>query len=226
MWNNSIDTPLGVSRLSLINPKNNKKYSVEFITVLSTNRPEYRRTDGIIEVYNTDLGTLPGEVHLKIKDDVIPVVMLDRHTPISLRSKFKEEGNQLEALEVIAKVKEPTPWVSQTVIVHKKSGKLRICIDQRELNKALVCERFTLPILEDKLHELSQSISKISKADLGSGYWHFKLDSDSSTTFQSCHGRYRWFRLPFGTSVSAEIFQRKLLEAQEGFQVVSVLLTM
>ena len=115
------------------------------------------------------------------------------------------------------KVKEPTPWLSQLVIVHKKSGDLRICIDPRELNKALIRERYVLPILEDKLHELGQS-RVFSKADLASGYWHVQMDQDSSllTTFQTCHGRYRWCRLPFGTSVSAEIFQRKLLEALDG----------
>ena len=74
----------------------------------------------------------------------------------------------------------------------------------------MVCESITLPILEDKLHELGQSCV-FSKADLASGYWHVRLDHESSllTTFQTCHG------LPFGTSVSAEIFQRKLLEALE-----------
>lgn len=63
------------------------------------------------------------------------------------------------------------------------------------------------------------SKSKIfTKADLSSGFWHVQLDEESSllTTFQTCFGRYRWLRLPFGTSVSSEIFQRKLTEAFNG----------
>ena len=127
------------------------------------------------EVFSNDLGLLPGQVHLKTKEDVHPVVMPDHRTPLALRTELQEELKRLEALGVIAKVQEPTPWVSQIVLVHKKSGSLRICTDPRELNKALVRERFTLPILEDKLHELGQSCV-FSKADLSPGYWHVKLD--------------------------------------------------
>ena len=57
-------------------------------------------------------------------------------------------------LGVITKVEEPTPWVSQLVVVTKKNGGVRVCIDPRELNKALLREHYTLPILEDTLHEL------------------------------------------------------------------------
>ena len=99
------------------------------------------------------------------------------------------------------------------MIAEKKDGSLRICIDPRELNKALQREHYTLPVLEDSLHELGRS-RFFTKADLASGYWHVELDDESSmlTTFQTCHGRYRWRRLPFGTKVSSEIFQKRLLE--------------
>ena len=83
-----------------------------------------------------------------------------------------------------------------------------------ELNKVLIRERYELPTLDDMLHELLQA-KIFSKIDLASGYWHVKLDRKSSlmTTFQTHNGRYRWLRLPFGVSVAAEIFQRKLNEA-------------
>ena len=50
--------------------------------------------------------------------------------------------------------------------------------------------------------------------DLGAGYWHVKLDDESSnlTTFTTPYGRYKWLRLPFGTSVSAEIFAKRLYD--------------
>ena len=71
--------------------------------------------------------------------------------------------------------------------------------------------------MEDVIHELRQA-KVFSKADLLSGYWHVVLDEESSnlTTFQTQFGRFKWRRLPFGLSVSAEIFQKKLLEALEG----------
>ena len=75
--------------------------------------------------------------------------------------------------------------------------------------------------MDDVLHELGHS-KVFTKADLSSSYWHVQLDTESSllTTFQTCFGRYRFCRLPFGLSVSSEIFQRKLLEALDGLTSV------
>ena len=252
MWNLTTSKPLGTCRLSLRNPKNKKKYSVEFIVVRDEHTPllglnaaekmglvkvmdknldrvaivqtqsgVYPDEQSLVKkfptVFDSKIGTLPGVARLRVKDDSIPTIMPDRRTPIAMRDKLSGELKRLEEVGVITKVEGPTPWVSQVVIAHKKSGDLRICIDPQELNKALIRERFTLPILEEKLHELGQS-RLFTMADLSSGYWHVELDEQSSllTTFQTCHGRYRWLRLPFGTSVSAEIFQRKLLEALDG----------
>ena len=101
--------------------------------------------------------------------------------------------------------------MSAMVTATKKSGELRICIDPRPLNKALKREHFPLCTLDDVLPELSDA-KVISTMDLKSGYWHVSLDEESSflTTFATPHGQYRWLRLPFGTSVSSEIFAKKL----------------
>ncbi|KAK3760285.1 hypothetical protein RRG08_037345 [Elysia crispata] len=119
----------------------------------------------------------------------------------------------MEKQGVIAKVDKPTPWVNQVVICPKKNGELRVCLDPRELNKALKREHYVMPILDDVLHKLSHS-TVFTKLDLKSGYWHVTLDEESSylTTFQTCFGRYRYLRLPFGLNVSAEIFQKKVLQ--------------
>ena len=71
------------------------------------------------------------------------------------------------------------------------------------------------------LHELRQS-KIFTKVDLFSGYWHVKLDSESSnlTTFQTCFGWNRWLRLPFGLNVSFKIFQKKILAAFEDLKGV------
>jgi transposase InsO family protein len=248
MWNSATTTPVGVCRKVVCNPKNQKKYNIEFTVVQQAFTPllglktatqmglikivernvervaavrSQSVTDGYPSVWDAELGYLPGEVRLQVKPDAIPVVMPDRRIAISLRDKLMTELDRMESMGVIAKVTDPTPWVNQIVIVPKKSGEIRVCIDPRELNKVLVRERFTMPILEDKVHEMGHS-TVFSKADLKAGYWHVLLDEESSllTTFQTIHGRYRWKRLPFGLSVSAEIFQRKLLEALRGLDGV------
>ena len=87
--------------------------------------------------------------------------------------------------------------------------KVRICIDLRELNK-----QTAHPVFEDTMNVCGQS-KVISKADLSSGYWHGQLDQASSLLImsQTCFGRFKWLRFPFGTSVSSDIFQNRLLEA-------------
>ena len=157
------------------------------------------------------IGCLPGTVSLKTEDGARPVQCPPQRVPIALQTKLKEELDDLVKSKVITPVTEPTEWCSQNSIQTKKNGNLRICIDPRPLNEALRRERYPLPTIEDILPELSHA-KVFSKVDLSHGYWHCKLDEASSylTTFITPHGRYRWLRLPFGTKVSSEIFQRKL----------------
>ena len=75
--------------------------------------------------------------HIKIDKHSKPVVHLPCRVPVTLRSKLKDELNQMEQLNVIERVHEPTDWVNSMVIVIKPNGKLRICIDPRDLNKAI-----------------------------------------------------------------------------------------
>jgi hypothetical protein len=169
------------------------------------------------DVFDGKLGTFSGETHLRTDKSIHPVVSPTYRCPLAIRAKLKAELDRLQKLGVIAPVTEPTPWVSQIATTVKRNGELRVCICPKELNRALMREHFMLPILEDTLHELGQS-RFFTKADLSAGYWHVVLSYEASllTTMQTCFGRYRWLRLPFGTCVSAEIFGRKLLEQLDG----------
>ena len=163
------------------------------------------------QVFGSQLGRFPGKVKLEVDEKVKPVITPTRRVPTALREKFKDELNRLEALGVIAKVDEPTPWVSSVVVTTKKSGSLRVCIDPKPLNAALKRERYPLPVLDDLLPELAEA-KVFSTVDLRAGYWHCILDEGSSilTTFATPYGRYKWLRLPFGLSVSSEIFQKRV----------------
>ena len=246
MWNGAELVPLGTTRVKLHNPKNGKKYSVEFIVVkdnyipliglraaeqmklITVNSVNVERVaaisviDKYSDIFDGKLGTLEGEVHFKVDKDVQPVIMPTKRIPLAIRPKLKDALDKYTDMKVLAPVDEATPWVSQLAVTQKKSGELRLCLDPRELNKSLMREHYTLPVLEETLHELGES-RVFSKADLSSGYWHIQLDEESSlmTTFQTCYGRYRWLRLPFGTCVSSEIFQKKLHEALQGLQGIA-----
>lgn len=239
MWNAAEDKPLGSCRLKVTNPKNGKKYFVPFVVFQGDRLPilSYQTSlqmklikvevdnfnlvaamstcaDEFASVFDGKLGTLSGLQRLELKPNSCPVVMANRRVPLAVRPKLRAELDRLVDLGVITPVEEATPWVSQTVVAHKKSGAIRVCLDPHDLNKCIVRERYTLPVLEDVLHELRDA-RVFSKADLSSGYWHVQLDEESSylTTFQTCFGRYRYLRLPFGINGASEYFQRRLGEA-------------
>ena len=236
-WNEGKVTALGTYRHTLRCPLNRKKYSIDFVIMKENytpilglkastalqfvtinddtfNRVASIKEDQYQEVFDRELGIIPGRHKLRVDPSIQPVVMPDHRVPIAVRPKLKEELHRMVSLSVITSVDEPTPWVSQIVITRKKSGAVRACIDPIELNHALLCEHYTL-------HELNTS-KLFTKADLSQGYWHIPLDYESSilTTFNTYLGRYRWKRLPFGIGVSSEVFQKQLHEALEEVQGV------
>ena len=152
--------------------------------------------------------------------------MPPRRLPHAIRPKVKEELDKLVQTGVIIPVTKPTSWVSQLCVAEKKkSGALRICIDPKPLNKALKRPLYQLPVIDDILPELAEA-KLFSKLDLSSAFWQLRLDEESSmlTTFNSPFGRFRWLRLPFGLSVSSEIFQQRIhmaLEALDGVVCVA-----
>ena len=163
-------------------------------------------------MFNGHLGTLPGSVHLTMKPNAELVLPPPpKRLPVELQDQVKQELDRLVNVGVLTLVDELTDWVNQMAIATKKDGSLWICIDPRSLNLALKREHYHLPVLKDILPDLAKA-KFFSKVDLSRGYWHCVLEEESSllTTFSTPFGRYRWTRLPFGLSVSSEIFQKRL----------------
>ena len=112
------------------------------------------------------LGTLEGEYHIKIRSDAKPhAIFTPRHVPYPLRSKVAEELDRMEMAGVISKVTEPTDWCAGMVVVPKKSGKVRICVDLKPLNQSVLREVHPLPKVDDTLAQLSGA-KVFSKLDL------------------------------------------------------------
>ena len=79
---------------------------------------------------------------------------------------------------------EPTDWVSSLVYARKQSGKLRICLDPRDLNKAIKRPHYPTKTIEDISYKL-RGAKIFSKLDARQGYWAINIDHESSlkTTF-------------------------------------------
>ena len=168
------------------------------------------------------LGCLPGQHAIDIDKGVPPTASACRKVPFALRDPLKQELKRMEQLGVIARVDKPTPWVSAIVIVKKKSGKLRVCIDPRPLNKAIRRQHFKLPTREEMIAQL-RGAKYFSKLDAAQGFWQLELDDASShlCTFITPFGRYRYKRLPFGISSAPEVYHKTVSQIFDGMEGVS-----
>ncbi|KAL5020892.1 hypothetical protein ScPMuIL_000047 [Solemya velum] len=174
------------------------------------------------DVFN-GLGCLPGEYHMELNESVKPVQHLPRRVPAALKTQLQEKIKELEKLKVIVKVTTPSEWISSMVAV-QKPGKLRICIDPKDLNTALQRSHYPMPTIDEILPKLAKA-KVFSTLDAKDGFWQVKLDEKSSflTTFWTPFGRYRWLRMPFGISSAPEEYQRRQHEAVEGLKGVEAI---
>ncbi|KAK3716257.1 hypothetical protein QZH41_008148 [Actinostola sp. cb2023] len=124
-----------------------------------------------------------------------------RRIPFSRRRKVVEKLEQLEKLDVIEKVDGPTSWVNPLVVVEKSDGDVRICLDMRQANRAIVREKHPVPTVEETLQEVSGA-KVFSKLDLNMAFHQIELHPDSRdiTTFAGPNGLYRYKRLLFGVN--------------------------
>ncbi|XP_050548981.1 uncharacterized protein K02A2.6-like [Daktulosphaira vitifoliae] len=159
------------------------------------------------------LGSLPIKCHIHVDPSVQPIIDAPRKIPFSLYSQLSEELEIMCNNKVIEKVTKPTSWVSSIVLVVKKNKKLRICLDPRNLNKAIKRSHYPLPNFEVIKTQLSQA-NFFSTLDANSGFWMIPLDEESSNlcTFNTPFGRYKFCRLPYGLNCAPEIFHRIMTE--------------
>lgn len=176
------------------------------------------------KAFRANVGKMEGEYRIRIDTEVDPVQNAPRRVPVALRDKLKETLDDLQQQDIIAAVTTPTAWISSMVVVPKANGKLRICLDPKDLNRAILREHYPLPTIEDIATRL-HGAKVFTKLDVRSGFWHIVLDEKSSylTTFQTPFGRFRWKRMPFGISSAPEVFQRRMHELIEGLQGVEVI---
>ena len=188
---------------------------IGLIKKLFTMNPKPNETD-IVESYKdlfTGIGCLEGEYSIKIDRSVPPTVHPPRKVTLAIKDKLKAELDKMEQIGVIVKQDQPTEWVNSMVTPTKPNGKIRVCIDPRDLNQAIQREHYPMKTIEDITPKM-QNAKLFSKLDATSGYWSTKLDEQSSRlcTFNSPFGRYSFKRMPFGIKSAAEVYQKRMTE--------------
>lgn len=146
---------------------------------------------------------------MTIDPRVKPVQQPVRRVPIAVEEKVENKLNEALARDIIEKVMQPSPWISPMVIVFKPDGDIRICIDMRRANEAILRENFPLPTFDGVMTKL-RGAQYFSRLDMSNAYHQLELEENSRqiTTFITHLGLLRFKRLMFGVNSAPEIFQR------------------
>lgn len=134
---------------------------------------------------------------------------------IHIKDKLQGELNKLVTQDVLQKVEHHTDWCSSLAYSTKKDRSLRIFLDPQKLNASLKRCPHKIPTVEE-LNPKFTNAKIFSKQDTGPYICMKSHKSWQRSTF----GRYCWKRLPFGLSVSQNLFQAKMDQIMEGLQGV------
>jgi hypothetical protein len=186
---------------------------------------DYEPRNKIFEKYPivfSGIGKVPGKQRIVVQKPPpgYTTRQVPRRVPIHIRDELKSQLDEMERNSIIAKQESPTEWCHNLVLV-KRNGKLRICLDPVPMNKYILREEFQIPTLDEVLPNLCKA-KVFSICDAKSGFWQLELDNKSSilTTFWTPFGRYRWLRMLFGVSNAPEVFQRVMCELVTGLRNV------
>lgn len=139
--------------------------------------------------------------------DATPVKQPIRRTPVHLTPEVDKQIDEMLNKNVIQP--STSPWSSGIVLVTKKDGSKRFCIDYRKLNDATVKDSYPLPRIDDTLEQLAGA-KWFSCLDLNSGYWQVEVQEEDrpKTAFNSRRGLYEFRVMPFGLCNAPATFER------------------
>ena len=135
-----------------------------------------------------------------------PIKNRPYRTPLNKREVIDKAIDEMLDAKVIERSR--SPWSFPLVVVDKKDGSKRMCVDFRSLNKIVTPMSVPLPLIDDILTLLGKA-KHFTTLDLKSGYWQVALEEDSKEkTAFACHrGLFQFNRMPFGLSNAPAVFQ-------------------
>ena len=154
-----------------------------------------------------ELGHTSFVTHKIDTGDSLPSRQPPRRVPYALRGHVHELTEKMLERGVITP--SASPWASPVVLVAKRDGSTRFCVDYRRLNSVTKQDVFPLPRIDESL-DLLAGTRYFSSLDLASGYWQVGMDpaSQEKTAFTTNTGLYEFTVMPFGLCNAPATFQR------------------
>ena len=171
------------------------------------------------------LGKAKGFSHFPMIDQTVtPVQQSLRRLPLALRDEVSKELKRMLDEGIIEQI-DTSRWLSNVVVVRKKSGDIRLCFDLRQVNKGVIPDKYPIPTLEELMSEFCKS-TVFSKLDLFQGYLQIPLDERcrNLTAFVTHAGVFQFCRVPFGLASAPNAFQKIMRQVFDGLEGVTIYL--
>ena len=156
-----------------------------------------------------DIGRFTALVHYLKTGQAFPIKQSMRRSPLGFEKQEKATLEQMLAAGVIEH--SHSEWASPPVLVRKKDGSWRYCIDFRAVNNVFAKDAYPLPLIEECLDSLAGK-KWFCTLDMNSGYWHIPIAEEDKckTAFITKFGLFQFVRMPFGLCGAPATFQRAM----------------
>ena len=171
---------------------------------------------------DTDLGNFTAVKHRISTGDAKPIKQRARHTPLGYANEEQQHLEKLLEADVIES--SSLEWASPSVLVRKRDGSVRWCIDMRKLNDVTVKDRFPLPLIADCLDALA-GCQYFTTLDMASGYCQLGVEEQDrdKTAFVTKYGLFSFKRMLFGLCNAPATFSRAISLVLKGLAWTSVI---
>ena len=171
---------------------------------------------------DSDLGCFPDLKHTIDTGDAAPIKERMRRTPLGFEHEEDKHLDNMLRNHIIRPSN--SPWSAAPVLIRKRDGSVRWCLDYRRLNDVTRKDLFPLPLIEECIDTLAGSVF-FSTLDMASGYWQVEVEERDKpkTAFITKRGLFEMNRMAFGLCNAPATFQRMIQTVLEGLLWWSVL---